>query len=1337
MIEKTKQILNYYKDVLENDLHLKFFFKEENYLQSDEDKTNEEFILYGMENIHAKKFFIKNIEKLCHLKATSKESDLSSIYNLYYSPIIIEYSYEELENQEVTLLISPFFIEINSKLNNPLEEIEEVEEIIKNNQKELYIKNIFSSEERNITKEIKLNPAMLIEPFELLTTDFYEKINIFRKKQSKNLNISSIQELFEFMEDYINILIPDLNYKFTTIDEYRKYFENYLKKSLNSLNIKKNVSVKKDNFVFLKNNTLAQIDETTLLKGLMQMYDVVEKEGIKENNLLNFIFKGNNYKYKRQTSTEKESNSQLIINLNKNNSLLKNHQGSLNIEYDLTTSQKYCLNIANSSLPIIPINGSPGTGKTSLLRAIVGDIAVKNALNLLDEVRKEKEYFSFKTPIVSFSTNNRALDNIVEGIVSAYDEIKAKLNTNEKVLAERWINPTYSFTYYDKNGKLNSFIDNINEMRLYVPKIRNSPEYNHSNPDFPIYGSSISNFSELINEVVENYNTYVYKYFEKMAHFSIFFKENLLRFTKEQYSINSTIIGLLKLSIELLGQEIEKNNKILEEKNTKLIKWTENKIEIIDLCTTLVIEYNSYSKNSFLELSEFKIKTKDEFENFKTLILESIKDANNQITNYEKNISLNNRKRIIETTKLENEKKEKEIELMNIYDKKLLDLSKQIRKIRKKILEKEKVFNEKNEINFSKELKKLNEKSSHMPFLKKLIYKLIHLKKEKLILNNKYFNLQNHKKKFIEKKLNTINTLKINKKTFLKKWYEEEILLLQEYFNKKTMYIKTNFELLNEELYIIFEKTMFNFKFTNIEDLKNKILNLEDNFRKIDEIKEKFFYDEYEETINYIYKDADSNIRTKSFLYSIHLQEAVLLLELFYKKINFKNLDKKIKCPNCGLESIVFVSRPEKNDKYECLNKCGFEYYVNEIYLIKRIPTIFEINCLFEEGVVNISGKSFSFKKKEVGNKIFWNIDYSNKKNYGRNFKYLSIFFPIVNTTCHSFGTTMPKQESSIDYLFIDEAGMVLSPYIVNLYTGKKAFIFGDEKQIEPIYPLNISSKHKNKINHLVEEHNEDNQIIYQTKQEEINKYLLRKNIKNQEFIEEIKVHQSVLNSSIMSLSNKSIHIKNKYLPTAKYETSDIWLKEHFRCRKNIINFSNKYIYNNSIIMLKQNIEKQQHLSILNHTFKQQSHPNGSKINKEEAILIIEDIKKRISQMEDNEKNAYLRNIGIISPYKEQSNLITQILNKDIYLKQLISGTVHKFQGSERNIIYLSTTIGEGDDCKNAFFNKIDKPNLINVAITRAKEEFILVGNKNSLSKNKDTLTYLLIKYIEENEKNS
>ncbi|WP_456436022.1 DEAD/DEAH box helicase [Thermovibrio ammonificans] len=83
--------------------------------------------------------------------------------------------------------------------------------------------------------------------------------------------------------------------------------------------------------------------------------------------------------------------------------------------------------------------------------------------------------------------------------------------------------------------------------------------------------------------------------------------------------------------------------------------------------------------------------------------------------------------------------------------------------------------------------------------------------------------------------------------------------------------------------------------------------------------------------------------------------------------------------------------------------------------------------------------------------------------------------------------------------------------------------------------------------------------------------------------------------------------------------------------------------------------------------------------------------------------------IVVITPYVKQEKLLQKSL-KQLLSKERI-GTVHKFQGQEALVVIMSTVVQEGDS--TSFIDA--KPNLLNVAISRAKHLFIMVGSEKAL----------------------
>ena len=96
-------------------------------------------------------------------------------------------------------------------------------------------------------------------------------------------------------------------------------------------------------------------------------------------------------------------------------------------------------------------------------------------------------------------------------------------------------------------------------------------------------------------------------------------------------------------------------------------------------------------------------------------------------------------------------------------------------------------------------------------------------------------------------------------------------------------------------------------------------------------------------------------------------------------------------------------------------------------------------------------------------------------------------------------------------------------------------------------------------------------------------------------------------------------------------------------------------------------------------------------------------------------KDICLDEIGIITPYNHQVNAIRQ------QLPDIEVGTIHKFQGREKEAIIMSVVSNQINDF-------VDDPHLINVAVSRAKKKFYLVvtGNEQEKANNiKDLIDYI------------
>ena len=168
-------------------------------------------------------------------------------------------------------------------------------------------------------------------------------------------------------------------------------------------------------------------------------------------------------------------------------------------------------------------------------------------------------------------------------------------------------------------------------------------------------------------------------------------------------------------------------------------------------------------------------------------------------------------------------------------------------------------------------------------------------------------------------------------------------------------------------------------------------------------------------------------------------------------------------------------------------------------------------------------------------------------------------------------------------------------------------------------------------------------------------------------------------------------------------------LREHYRCHPKIIEFCNKKFYNNQLIIHTEYTDKRRPLVVYKTS---QGNHARERMNQRQIDII----KQEIIQKEKLENV----NLGIITPYRNQTNA----LQRTFHGTAIKADTIDKFQGRENEVIILSTVDNEISDFT-------DNPNRLNVAVSRAVEQLILVVNGNNIESDNNISD--LIKYIEYN----
>jgi len=273
--------------------------------------------------------------------------------------------------------------------------------------------------------------------------------------------------------------------------------------------------------------------------------------------------------------------------------------------------------------------------------------------------------------------------------------------------------------------------------------------------------------------------------------------------------------------------------------------------------------------------------------------------------------------------------------------------------------------------------------------------------------------------------------------------------------------------------------------------------------------------------------------------------------------------------------------------------------------------------------------------------------------------------FPVVTTTLHSFRKSVFQFIPNLfDVLLVDESGQIMPYYVLApLYRVRNVIFVGDTHQIEPI---------RNVPPHLMEQ-----------KYSEI----LGPELYKQFCIDSFSAQDYAASAS-------------DYCEGSGNNKDTIMLNEHWRCEPAVMEFSNEYIYYGKLdVKGKDNDEKLFNKNLVAFDvrgFKDKEHFNQSEID---ACRKIVDIFTK--EYGENVK----KEIGIITPFSRQAaKLKAAIQGVEV-------GTVHVFQGAEKKYIIFSAVIDDTPH-KDGLCKFIGgKGNLLNVAFSRAKEQFIYVGN--------------------------
>lgn len=289
----------------------------------------------------------------------------------------------------------------------------------------------------------------------------------------------------------------------------------------------------------------------------------------------------------------------------------------------------------------------------------------------------------------------------------------------------------------------------------------------------------------------------------------------------------------------------------------------------------------------------------------------------------------------------------------------------------------------------------------------------------------------------------------------------------------------------------------------------------------------------------------------------------------------------------------------------------------------------------------------------------------------------LQKIFPMIATTCIS-AHRLGEPEPMFDMVIMDEASQCNTAVsLVPIVRGESLMLVGDPQQLNPVILLSDAVNEKLKKRYAVAD-----------------EYDYRKN----------SIYKTYLACDAVS--------------------DEILLHNHYRCHKSIIEFNNRKYYNSKLKIKSESVGNEP-LSYVDMTDAFADYKNTAPAEARE-------IARYAAEHRD-------KSIGVITPFVNQKKLIEEEL-KRAGVTGVTCGTVHAFQGDEKDVVLFSTAITDQTQAGTYEWLKNNKE-LINVATSRAKEQLILLSSTRNLerlhtSEGDDDL-YELAAYVRSNGRTS
>lgn len=299
-----------------------------------------------------------------------------------------------------------------------------------------------------------------------------------------------------------------------------------------------------------------------------------------------------------------------------------------------------------------------------------------------------------------------------------------------------------------------------------------------------------------------------------------------------------------------------------------------------------------------------------------------------------------------------------------------------------------------------------------------------------------------------------------------------------------------------------------------------------------------------------------------------------------------------------------------------------------------------------------------------------------------------ALFFvvPVVSTTLASFGRLFQGMGSaSLGWVMVDEAGQATAASVAGaLWRARRAILVGDPLQIEPVVTVPAALVEKLAAHNGLEDH--------------------------------VISRWSPVTQSAQTIGDRTMRLGAS--------VSDVWtglpLRTHRRCMEPMFTIANRIAYEGQMVQATRPkaVAPDLHASCWIDVY---GKATDKVVHAEIAALcaILRAFVRDWPQVIDHNGKQKPASVYIISPFRNVAQACKDLLRDDDHLgRQQVrrkytmgAGTVHTFQGKEASIVFMVLGSAPGDAGARSRSWAAAKPNLLNVAVTRAQQRFYVIGN--------------------------